>query len=262
MSKWEDQWTLTHDIALLFVALAFGTDRELSDDEVDVIMRLLRTWRPEASDESIRTIIVEVMSILVDAPAPDRVQQSIDALGRELDEGELSRVLEHVNQIAAADGILLQQEEDLLGTIAEAWSLRGLEAPGSEDGDWDLIHQMSLIYVVVAHSTDDELSAQEIATIIDRVCQWDASLNDEEARDILRDVLAFYAQEPGEDVLGQTIMTIKNSLEPMRRLILLDDLYQIAHADGAFKENERNMITSLAEAWGISVRLNGNHSSS
>jgi uncharacterized tellurite resistance protein B-like protein len=48
----------------------------------------------------------------------------------------------------------------------------------------------------------------------------------------------------------------------MRRLILLDDLYQIAHADGAFKENERNMITSLAEAWGISVRLNGNHSSS
>ncbi len=262
MPKWEDQWTLAHDIALLFVALAYGTDRDLSDDEVTAIMQLLRTWRPEASEDSLRTIIVEVMSILVDTPAPERVQKSIDALGRELSESELSQVLEHVNQIAEADGILLQREEDLLGTIAEAWSLRGLEAPGSEEGDWDLIHQMSLIYVVVAHSTDDELSAQEIATIIDRVRQWDASLSEEEARDILREVLAFYAQQPGEDVLGQTIMTIKNSLEPMRRLILLDDLYQIAHADGAFKENERNMITSLAEAWGVSIRLNGNQSGS
>jgi uncharacterized tellurite resistance protein B-like protein len=55
-------------------------------------------------------------------------------------------------------------------------------------------------------------------------------------------------------------MTIKNSLEPMRRLILLDDLYQIAHADGACKENERNMITSLADAWGVSIRLNGDQS--
>jgi uncharacterized tellurite resistance protein B-like protein len=260
MSKWEDQWTLAHDIALLFVALAYGTDRKLDDEEVDTITHLLRTWRPDASDESIRSIIVEAMSILVDAPAPDRVQQSIDALGRELSERELSQVLEHVNRIAKADGILLQREEDLLGTIAEAWSLRGLEAPGAAEGDWDLIRQMSLIYVVVAHSTDAELSTQEIATIIDRVRQWDASLNEEEARDILREVIAFYAQEPDQDVLGQTIMTIKNSLEPMRRLILLDDLYQIAHADGAFKENERNMITSLADAWGVSIRLNGDQS--
>lgn len=262
MTKWDDQWTLTHDIALLFVALAYGTDRDLSDDEVDVITRLLRTWRPNATDDSIREIIVEAMSILVEAPAPERIRQSIDALGRELSEQELSQVLEHVNQIAEADGILLQREEDLLGAIAEAWSLRGLEAPGTEEGDWDLIHQMTLIYVVVAHSTDDELSAQEIATIIDRVCQWDASLSDEEARDIIREALAFYAQEPDEDVLGQTIMTIKNSLEPMRRLILLDDLYQIAYADGTLKENERTMITSLADAWGVSIRLNGNQSTS
>lgn len=261
MSKWEDQWTLTHDIALLFVALAYGTDRSLDDDEVNVIMQSLRTWRPEATDDAIREIIVEAMSILVDDPAPDRVRRSIDALGRELSEAELSQVLEHVNQIAEADGILLRREEDLLGTIAEAWSLRGLEGAGTEEGDWDLIHQMTLIYVVVAHSTDDELSAREIATIIDRVCQWDASLDEDGARDVIRETLAFYAQEPDEDVLGQTIMTIKNSLEPMRRLILLDDLYQIAHADGAFKENERSMITSLAEAWGVSIRLNGNQPS-
>jgi uncharacterized tellurite resistance protein B-like protein len=82
-------------------------------------------------------------------------------------------------------------------------------------------------------------------------------LDDEDARDIVRDALAFYAQEPDEDILGQTIMTIKNSLAPMRRLILLDDLYYIAYADGTFKENERDMITSLAEAWGVSIRLNG-----
>jgi uncharacterized tellurite resistance protein B-like protein len=197
------------------------------------------------------------MSVLVKDQQHVSVSESIATLGRELSEDQLSDVLAQVNHIAEADGILLQREEHLINNLAAAWSLRGLEEGDGLDGDWDLIHQMAFIYVVVAHSTDNELSADEIAAIVERVREWDASLDDENARDIVRDALAFYAQEPDKDVLGQTIMTIKNSLAPMRRLILLDDLYYIAYADGTFNENERDMITSLAEAWGVSIRLNG-----
>lgn len=262
MSTRDDQWTLTHDLALLFVALAYGTDRELQDDEVAAITTALRDWAPDAAPDAVHAIIVEAMSVLMNDEQHAAVSQSIAALGRELSEAELNDVLEHVNRIAEADGILLHREEHLIGRVAEAWSLRGLEEVPALDDDWDLIRQMALIYVVVAHSTDNELSPSEIEAIVERVREWDASLDDEAARDVLRDALAFYAQEPDEDVLGQTIMTIKNSLAPMRRLILLDDLYYIAHADGSFKENEREMITSLADAWGLSIRLNGNHASS
>lgn len=259
MRTGNEAWTLTHDLALLFVALAYGTDRELADTEVSIITQSLKAWDADASEEAIRSAIVEAMSVLVDGPAHEAVSHSIATIGREMDDAQLNQVLEQVSQIAEADGILLQREEDLIGTLAEAWSLRALEVPGDAEGDWDLIHQMTLIYVVVAHSTDNELSPNEITAIVDRVAQWEATLSEEDARDILRDALAFYAQEPDEDVLGQTIMTIKNSLEPMRRLILLDDLYQIAYADGTFTENERSMITSLADAWGVSIRLNGSH---
>jgi uncharacterized tellurite resistance protein B-like protein len=256
MSTRNDQWTITHDLALLFVALAYGTDRDLAEEEVDAITRSLEEWRPDASSEEIRTIIVEAMNVLMDDQSRAAVSRSIATLGKTLSEEELSDVLAHVNHIAEVDGILLQREEHLISTLAEAWSLRGLEDVVELDDDWDLIHQMALIYVVVAHSTDNELSSGEIEAILERVREWDASLDEEAARDVLREALAFYAQEPGEDVLGQTIMTIKNSLAPMRRLILLDDLYYIAYADGTFKANEREMITSLADAWGVSIRLN------
>jgi uncharacterized tellurite resistance protein B-like protein len=257
MSTRDEQWTLIHDLALLFAALAYGTDHELDDSEVSAITQALQAWSPETPRASIREIIVEVMSVLIKDQQHVSVSESIATLGRELSEDQLSDVLAQVNHIAEADGILLQREEHLISNLAAAWSLRGLEGGDGLDGDWDLIHQMAFIYVVVAHSTDNELSSDEIAAIVERVREWDALLDDEDARDIVRDALAFYAQEPDEDILGQTIMTIKNSLAPMRRLILLDDLYYIAYADGTFNENERDMITSLAEAWGVSIRLNG-----
>lgn len=260
MNTSDDLRVVTPDLALLFVALAYGTDCDLAKAEIERITQALQDWNPEASPAAIRKAITEAMHTLLEGSSTTELNRSIARLGQELSEAELNQVLEQVNAIAEADGILLQREEDLLSIIAEAWSLRGLEAPGGEEGDWDLIRQMALIYVIVAHSTDNELSPAEIATIVDRVREWDAALDEDGARDVLRDALAFYAQEPDEDVLGQTIMTIKNSLEPMRRLILLDDLYQIAYADGTFKEAERTMITSLAEAWGLSIRLDGSQS--
>lgn len=256
---WNDTWTLTHDLALLFVALAYGTDRKLSDEEADVIMQVLETWDPDASVDTIREVIVEAMSVLVDTPAPAEVDASIVRLGEALSEDELTQVLEEVNRIARADGILLRREEHLIGRLAEAWSLRGLETdPSTAPGDdWELIHQMAFLYVIVAHSTDNELSPVEIEAIINRLREWDGKRDEATIRDVLRDAITYYAQEPGEDVLEETIVTIRNSLPPMRRLILLDDLYYIAHADGTFTANEREMITSLAAAWGLSIRLNG-----
>lgn len=260
--RWDETWTRTHDLALLFVALAYGTDLWLSDDEVDVISRVLEHWCPDASDEGIREIIVEATAVFSEEHGRTEVRRSIGRLGQALSEEELSQVLTQLNRIAEADGILLRREEHLIAALAKAWSLRGLEPSGAEGGkdaesDGDLLRQMAFIYVVVAHSTDNVLSPVEIEAILERLQEWEETLDDEAVRDVVRDALAFYAQEPGEEVLGQTIVTIKNSLPPMRRLILLDDLYYIAHADGTFTENEREMITSLGAAWGLSVRLNG-----
>lgn len=263
-SSWDETWTLTHDLALLFVALAYGTDRRLSDDEIDVITRVLEHWNSDVSGEAIREIIVEVMTVLLEEHARTEVRRSIGRLGRALSQEELSRVLTQLHYIAEADGIVLRREEHLIATLAEAWSLRRLEqgdARTETESEWDLLRQMALIYVVVAHSTDNALTPVEIEAILERLRGWKEALDDEAARDVLRDALAFYAQEPGEDVLGRTIRAIKDSLPPMRRLILLDDLYYIAHADGTFTENEREMITSLGAAWGLSVRLNGSASS-
>lgn len=260
-SSWDETWTLTHDLALLFVALAYGTDRRLSDDEVGVITRALEHWNSEVSGEAIREIIVEAMTVLLEEHARTEVRRSIGRLGQALSEAELSQVLTQLHYIAEADGIVLRREEHLIATLAEAWSLRGLEpgdgASTETESEGDLLRQMALIYVVVAHSTDNALTPVEIEAILERLRDWKETLDDAAARDVLRDALAFYAEEPGEDALGRTIKAIKDRLPPMRRLILLDDLYYIAHADGTFTENEREMITSLGAAWGLSVRLNG-----
>jgi len=139
--------------------------------------------------------------------------------------------------------------EDLLADTSVAVQGRG--------ENWGLIHELSFLYIVVAHSSDDELSTDEIDVILDRLQEWEPRLSREDLRDVFRRALQVYADEPETALIQGSVEALKEALPLVQRLTALDDLNTVAHADGAPTANERELIKNLAQAWDVSVRLNG-----
>lgn len=262
--KKEDAWTVTHDLALIYLALAYGTDRELSDEEVDTITRALRGWDHRLDVSAAKEVVMEAMTVYLREDAGEEVTRSISVLADAFSEEERRRAIEDVVRIAEADGILLSSEQSLIAALADAWRVKAVEerlieqttAEVEDMPSWSLLHDLGLVYVVVAHSTDGELSEPEVEVILDRLQEWQPEFDEEDVRGLLREALQFYADEPGEEALLDSVEAIKEALPAIQRLVVLDDLYHIARADGVVNQHEKEMIRSLAEAWAVPVHMN------
>lgn len=263
MIKSNETWTRTHDLALVYVALAYGTDNALSDEEVETIIGTLQQWGDGLTREVVQEIVLEAMAIYLQENASIEVTRTIRTLNKELSEQERKQALGDVVKIAEADGVLLSSESSLITSLAEIWGIKAIgealldqtTATVAEDPTWSLLHDMSLICVVLAHSTDNQLDATEIDAILLRLHQWQPDLEAEELQDVVRDALRFYSSSPDQEALGLSLKAIKEALPPIQRIAFLDDLVFIAKSDGIINDNERDMIQSLSEAWGVEVRL-------
>lgn len=262
--KKEDAWTATHDLALIYLALAYGTDHELSDEEVDTITEALRGWDRHLDVSAAKEIVMEAMTVYLREDAGEEVTHSIGMLADAFSEEERRQAIEDVVRIAEADGILLSSEQSLIAALADAWRVKAVEerlieqttAEVEDVPAWSLLHDLGLVYVVLAHSTDGELSEPEVEVILDRLQEWQPEFDEEEVRGLLRETLQFYADEPEEEALRDSVEAIKEALPAIQRLVVLDDLYHIARADGVVNRHEREMIKSLAEAWTVPVHMN------
>jgi uncharacterized tellurite resistance protein B-like protein len=261
-----ETWTTTHDLALIYIALAYGTDHDLSDDELDTITSSLREWATVPEGTPVSEVVMEAAAAFLEGDARAELRRSIGHLRDNLGPAERRQALEDVIRIAEADGVLLEREQGLIGTLAEAWSLKKLSRELIEDTsatvqrqeeDWSLIHELAFVYVIVAHSADDELNPDEIEVILDRLQEWQDDLSEDDVREVVRRALQVYADDPGEDLIRQSVEALKEALPDIQRLAVLDDLHCIARADGPLNDEEQTLIRSLSRAWDVNVRFNG-----
>ena len=263
-----DAWTRAHDLALVYVSLAFGTDHDLVDDEVNTIQEKLAQWRDHFEVDEVLEVIMEAVTVFIEGDAEREVAESVRALRNSLDAAQKRHALEDVIRIAEADGILLTSEKNLISQVARAWNLKPLgaellavsNAVHEDLPDWTLLHDLGLVYLAMAHSTDDDLSTPEINAIIERLQDWKSGLNEADARNVVRTALHFYANGPDETALQRSVLAIKTHLPIIQRLAALDDLVYVAEADGHLNDHEKTLIGSLADVWGLGVRLNGRQS--
>ena len=260
-------WTTPHNLALIYIALAYGTDHDLQEEEMATLTDALREWTAMPSDAHVQEVVMEAATAFLEGDARAEVRRSIDRLGEQLTATERRRALRDVMDIAEADGVLLEREQGLIHILAEAWSLKQLSeelladstvAVQQKGEDWGLIHELAFIYIVVAHSSDNELSNAEIDVILDRLHEWQPQRSEDEVREAFRRSLQVYADEPDQELIQASVETLKEALPVVQRLTVLDDLNTVAHADeGTLTRNERELIMHLARAWDINVRLNG-----
>lgn len=260
-------WTTPHDLALIYIALAYGTDHDLQKDEMTALTEALREWTVMPDDAHVQEVVMEAATVFLESDARAEVRRSIDQLSEELSSSERRRALRDVMDIAEADGVLLEREQGLIHVLAEAWSLKQLSEELLDDTsaavqqkgeDWGLIHELAFIYIVVAHSANNDLSTDEIDVIIDRLHEWQPQRSEAEVREVFRRALQVYAEEPEQSLIQASVETLKEALPIVQRLTVLDDLNMVAHADtDDLTPNERELIMNLARAWDVNVRLNG-----
>lgn len=258
-------WTTAHDLAIVYIALAYGTDHELVDEELETLTDALRDWNPEGT-VSVREIVLEAATAFLEGNAEAEVQDAVGRIGAELSPSEQRDTLRNVVRIAEADGVLLEREQGLIHTLAEAWSLKHLSAELVADTsavvqrrgeDWGLIHELAFLYVVVAHSPENDLHPEKIETMLERLQEWQPDLSEEEVRDVLRHALQVYADQPNRSLIQDSVEALKDALPGVQKLTVLDDLHAVVEANGGTTPNERELIMSLARAWDVNVRLNG-----
>jgi len=260
-----DDWTTTHDLAVVYIALAYGTDHELTDDELQVVTEALQGWADRA-DAAVQDIIAEATTLFVEADAETEVRRAMRELQSALSPEERRDTVRHLIRIAEADGVLLEREQGFIHTLAESWSLKELSEELLEDTsvvvqrrgeDWSLIHELAFLYLLVGHSDGEDLSSDTIDVVVDRLQEWRPDRSEKQMREVVRRALQVYAEEPGPDLIHDSVKALKKALPTTHRLTVLDDLHMIARADGPVTRNERQLIQSLAEAWDLNIRMNG-----
>lgn len=117
--------------------------------------------------------------------------------------------------------------------------------------EWTLAHDLALICLALTHGTDEELDSSEIDAMSLKLSQWHAHFNVETVKRIMSDVMLVYVGSSGDQMLEASIAAVAGELSKQSRIAILNDLADIATADGAIIMGEVDFIQQLARDWGI-----------
>jgi uncharacterized tellurite resistance protein B-like protein len=246
------------DLALLYLTMGQGTDDYLSGNEMEAITSRLHERYPDENRAAIQDIIGEVMALYSEK---DEVMVAaagaVQSLQSFLSPAQCAEILQDLLTVAEADGVLFENERSLLNTLAEAWGITPLQqahvldAEASGVSRWGVLHHLALIYIVLAHGVDNELSAQERKVILNKLREWQPEYTEGEVQNVLDQALKRYAQGVDDEVFSASVAAVKELLPANRRMAALNDLVKIANADGVFLDREEDLINQLLTAWEV-----------
>lgn len=116
------EWTLTHDLGLIYLALALGADDDLDAAELEALTGKLEQWQPEGT-VPIASILHEVILMYVGSSGEQMLETAIVSLRDRLPKLSRMAVLGDLADLASADGIVAMQEIDFIQQLAREWDV-------------------------------------------------------------------------------------------------------------------------------------------
>ena len=251
-------------LAFLYLWTAHQSDNYLSDAELESVTRRLAGRSPYGDSSEIRRIVMEALEEYLEADDADvEARAAARHLGNSLDRDQKYEILEDLRQIAVADGVLLKAERSILRSLAEVWGISPaatMAAGGT--GAWGVLHDLAYIYLVLAHSTDFDLSETEIQVMLNKLREWQPEVAAADVKAVLSSALGAYSEGEDDNRLESAIQSVRKSLPREQRMAALNDLVTIANADGVFLDNEEDLINHLLTEWDVDPYANyGRHGS-
>lgn len=117
------EWTVTHDLALIYLALTHGADEELDSSEVDAMSRKLSEWRENVELDRIKSIMREVMLVYMGSTGEQMLEAAIASVGESTPKPTRIAILNDLADIASADGTIVMGEVDFIQQLARDWGV-------------------------------------------------------------------------------------------------------------------------------------------
>lgn len=266
MAERADMESQLRSLAFLYLAMGHGTDNYLSGAELDAITDRLHARYPGLDRAAVQDVVGEAIAVYMESEnfsgtAMDRIASIRDGLSPR----QRKAILDDLLAVAEADGVVLKNERSLLASLAESWELETDTSDESGSGDaasWNVSHHLALIYLMLAHGTDNELSEQERTVMLRKLVEWEPQRSESEVRKILQAALDQYAEGVSEEQFTASIHAVREGMPENKRMAALNDLVKIANADGVFLDREEDLINQLLVAWEIEPYANyGKHGS-
>lgn len=257
---------ILHELALIYIALAYGTDEEISGEELDMIAERLQVWHQE-TPQTVVSALKEAMDEYVQDGSPQRIERAILTIKEGFPKERRLEIVDALMDVAISDGRFLFRESAFIdrvarllethpagseGRIARSWSLLGGAANSTR---WTPVHDLALIYVTMAHRSDGELADTEMEAIVEKIHEWVPDAPEEAMRRVLQDALEAYVQGPDKHVFVEAVESVRELVPKHQLPALLADLQYVARADGQFLPEEEELIRQLAETWDVGGRL-------
>lgn len=254
-------WTREHDLALVYIAFAFGAVEELDDNALAIVTDVLQDWRADFPPDLAQDVVMEAVDAYVSDETESILEAAVSSLGEKLSPDERLRALEHILRIAEVDDVLVSSEAYMIQKLAASWEIRAtakqllMESTSTVAlaPEWNLLHDIGLLYVVLAHAGDGELTPPELELMQERLTDWQPDMSRAAIRSVLSTAMTFYQQGPNLNLLQGAVASMRDKMPAMHRLLLLDDMLQIAEADGSLAPHEKEIIQSFSEAWGVRI---------
>ncbi len=257
-----ETWTRAHDLALLLITVGHSSEADLTNAEFDSVIESVSEWRPDDSIEEVREIVFEAVSVFQQSDVDEEVARSIRSLKTELSPEQRERAMHNVMAVAEADGVIQDNERSLITVIGEIWEtgatseklLAETHAESEMAPEWSVLHDITLVFIVLSHGSDGVLAKDELAAIEHRLAYWQPELEEEAVRAILRDALQFYSTGPTKEDISDSTSAIREHLTKAQRLTVVNDLVYIGEIDGDLTGYETDMIEQLAILWDVEIR--------
>jgi uncharacterized tellurite resistance protein B-like protein len=116
-------WSSLHDLALIYLYLAHGSDHDVDEREVDAISRSLREWVPDEDEDDVMKVVREAMHAYVQGPDRRLFGDSVESLKRAVPPHQRASLLDDLEQIATSDADVASEEKELIRKLSRAWDI-------------------------------------------------------------------------------------------------------------------------------------------
>lgn len=119
-----------------------------------------------------------------------------------------------------------------------------------------LLHDLALLYLGLAHGADESLDPAETKQIAASLRRWQPDKDPALIDHVIREATLTYLNGTTSERMKETVHVLRDALSQDLRKVILQDLAEIARADGEILSEERDFISTIAADWGLDFEEN------
>lgn len=116
-------WSALHEMALIYLALLYSSERDLRTDSTAMTHDLLVTWFPDVGERRLDRVIQEALLVHVSEFGDQMLTTAVESLHQSMPRDQRIAVLSDLADIAMADGFVVPDEASFIERLAQEWDI-------------------------------------------------------------------------------------------------------------------------------------------